>query len=135
MHGHIGPVPSFCPFRQPTDNPVKQAFILKGLLDQGTYATQAYLAEHLGMSRARVTQTFNLLKLAPEILDALMNLPDDQVHLFSKRRLRPITQISSPKRQTLAFRNMCARLRADGPLTESQSFCAQINLETSTRTC
>ena len=90
----------------PFVNPVKQAFIFKDLLEQGTCATQADLAKHLGMSRARVTQTLNLLKLAPVILDILLNLPDDQIHLFSERRLRPITQITSHKRQTHAFRKL-----------------------------
>jgi hypothetical protein len=98
----------------PVVNPVKQAFILKDILEQGTCATQADLAEHLGMSRARVTQTLNLLKLAPEILDALLNLPDNQAWLFSERRLRPITQISSPKKQTAVFREICAQLQANG---------------------
>lgn len=92
----------------PIVNPVRQAFILKDLLEQGTCNTQADLAKYLGMSRARVTQTLNLLKLAPEILDALLNLPDSQSRHFSERRLRPITQISSPKKQTAAFRKMCA---------------------------
>ncbi len=92
----------------PVVNLVRQAFALKCLLENGTCATQADLAKKLGMSRARVTQTLNLLKLAPEILDTLLNLPDNQVHLFSERRLRPITQISSPKKQTTAFRKMCA---------------------------
>ena len=94
----------------PSVNPVKQAIIFKGIIAQGTCATKAGLAEHLGISRARVTQTLNLLKLAPEILDALLNLPDNQVCLFSERRLRPITQISSQKKQTAAFRKMCAAL-------------------------
>jgi hypothetical protein len=92
----------------PVVNPAKQAFILKDLLEQGTCTTQADLAKHLGVSGARVTQTLNLLKLAPEILDALLNLPDNQTCLFSERRLRPITQIPSPKKQTSAFRKMCA---------------------------
>ena len=97
----------------PVVNPVKQAFILKSLLDNGMCVTQANLAEHLGMSRARVTQTLNLLKLAPEILDALLNLPEDQVHLFSERRLRPLTRILSRKRQKAAFGKLCTRLGVD----------------------
>lgn len=94
-------------------NPVKQAFILKQLLEQSSCATQADLARHLGISRARVTQTLNLLRLAPEILDALLNLPESQVHFFSERRLRPITQITSHNKQTRAFRKMCAQFRAN----------------------
>jgi len=90
----------------PVINPVKHALVLKDLLENGTYASQADLAEHLGLSRSRVTQTLNLLKLAPEILDALLNLSDDQFHLFSERRLRPFTQIASHKRQTRVFRKL-----------------------------
>jgi len=88
--------------------PVKQALFLKELLEQGACTSRADLARHLGMSKARVTQTLNLLKLAPDILDVLLNLPDDQVRLFSERRLRPITKILSPKKQTAAFIEMCA---------------------------
>lgn len=106
----------------PVVNPAKQAFILKDLPENGAYATRADLARHLGISRARLTQTLNLLKLAPEIPDTLLNLPDNQVHLFSERRLRPFTLISSPKRQTLIFRKLCARFRAGGALNESLSF-------------
>ena len=98
-------------------NPVKRAIILKDLFEQGGFITRADLAKHLGMSRARMTQTLNLLKLAPEILESLLNLPDDQVHLFSERCLRPITQILSPKKQTVAFRKMCARLQANETLS------------------
>ena len=94
----------------PVVNPVKQAFILKDLLENGAYATQSDLAKRLGISRARVTQTLNLLKLAPKILDVLLNQPDNQVHLFSERRLRPITQILSQKKQMAAFRKLCGRL-------------------------
>jgi hypothetical protein len=97
----------------PVVNPVKQAFIFKDPLKHGTCATQADLAKHLDMSRARVIQMLNLLKLAPSILDVLLNLPDNQFHPFSERRLRPITQISSPKRQTTLFRKMYTRLIAN----------------------
>ena len=106
---------------------MKQAFILKNLLENDAYATQTDLAKHLGMSRARVTQTGNLLKLAPKILDAFLNQPDNQVHLFSERRLRPITQILSQKKQRAAFRKLLGRLgtnatpfKARSSLTDDQ---------------
>jgi hypothetical protein len=106
---------------RPVIIPVKQALILKNFLEQGTFNTQADLTERLGMSRARVTQTLNLLKLAPEILDALLNLPDNQVHLFSERRLRLITQISSPRKQTATFRKTCTHHEAGSALTRTPS--------------
>ncbi|OQC04837.1 MAG: hypothetical protein BWX80_02310 [Candidatus Hydrogenedentes bacterium ADurb.Bin101] len=99
--------------REPTlpfVNPVKQALILKDLLDRGSYKTQADLARCLSISRAQVTQTLNLLKIAPEILNILLNLPDDHSRVLSERQLRPITQITSHKRQAYTFRKLRTEL-------------------------
>ena len=89
-------------------NPIKKALALKQLRERPDIPSNADLARHLGISQARVTQTLNLLKLAPEILDTLLNLPDDQIHLFSERRLRPIAQTMPPKKQTAALDKMWA---------------------------
>lgn len=94
----------------PFVNPMKQAFILKQLLEQGTCATQADVARHLGMSRARVTQILNLLKLTPEIRDTLLTLSDEQLCLISERRLRPIARIMSPTKQEKTFKRLCKQV-------------------------
>ena len=94
---------SFEPERKTPVNPVKQALAMSQLLDTPEIHSQADIAKHLGISRARVTQTLNILRLAPEIQDLLLDLPEEQSQVFTERRLRPITQILDPKRQMRAF--------------------------------
>ncbi len=48
-------------------NPLRQALAMRQLLGTPGIGSKAGIARHLGISRARVTQTMNLLKLAPEI--------------------------------------------------------------------
>lgn len=67
---------------------------------------KAELARENGMSRAHVTQIMNLLKLAPEIREEILNLPDKEQRFFTERRLRKIAGFSSPKKQIPAFINL-----------------------------
>jgi hypothetical protein len=48
---------------------------LQGLLNQGVVKDYADIAKLSGLSRARVTQIMNLLLLAPEIQEAILDLP------------------------------------------------------------
>jgi hypothetical protein len=50
-----------------------------------------------------VTQTLNLLELAPKIQEDILSLPDEEAAFFTERRLRPLTQVSSPEVQLKAF--------------------------------
>jgi len=63
-------------------------------------------ARHLGISRARVTQTLNLLNLPPEIRKLILALPHEEAASITERRLRPLTQVSSPEAQLDAFHDM-----------------------------
>jgi len=55
---------------------------------------QAYLARSHGLTRARVTQVLNLLKLHPTILDFLrVTPPGPRAGLFTERRVRPLLQL------------------------------------------
>ena len=67
---------------------------------------KAELAHRHGMTRARVTQIMNLLKLEPEMREEILNLPDKEPRFFTERRLRKIAGLSSPKKQILAFINL-----------------------------
>jgi hypothetical protein len=67
---------------------------------------KADLARRHGMSRARVTQIMNLLKLSPEIRGKILNLSDKEQSFFTERKLRKIVRLSSPKRQLHAFINL-----------------------------
>ena len=63
---------------------------------QGAHGSQADLARHLGVSRARVTQVLRLLKLAPEALEFLTNLGDPlPTAKITERKLRRIVNLSS----------------------------------------
>ena len=94
---------SFEPESQTPANPIEQALAMRQLLGTPGIATKADIAKHLGISRARVNQTLNLLKLAPEIQQHILELPDDGTAFFSERRLRPLMQIPSPPIQIEAL--------------------------------
>jgi hypothetical protein len=74
-------------------------------LEAGT-VNKAELARRHGMSRARITQIMNLLKLSPEIREEILNLPDKEQRFFTERKLRKIAGLSSTKKQILAFINL-----------------------------
>jgi hypothetical protein len=73
------------------------------LLEQGVVNSKAQLAKKEGITRARITQILNLLKLAPEIQSYLLSLTDAQAEYFTEKKLRPITQIKDHKTQLKKF--------------------------------
>lgn len=68
------------------------AIRLEGLIEQGAVATQAELAEIGHVTRARVTQIMNLLHLAPDIQESILDLPpvESGRDPVTERELRPI---------------------------------------------
>ena len=73
--------------------------------------TRADLAREMGVSRARVTQITNLLRLDSEIQERLLGLEDQRaIRFFSEHRLRPLIQIKDPKRQAREFEKMLAQI-------------------------
>jgi hypothetical protein len=89
----------------PGPHPLHIAKKFQNQLEAGS-VNKAELARRYGMSRARVTQIMNLLKLSPEIREEILNLPDKERRFFTERRLRKIAGLSSPKKQLLAFINL-----------------------------
>ena len=71
------------------------------LLGTGAVRDQAELAELGHVSRARVTQIMNLLHLAPDIQEIILNLPrTTRGHdPFTERHLRPIAAQSAWRKQ------------------------------------
>jgi biotin operon repressor len=61
----------------------------KKMIDSGEVKNQAELARKLGISRARVTQILNLLKLKQQIIQELEKLGDPlKSKMINERKLR-----------------------------------------------
>jgi hypothetical protein len=75
------------------------------LLASGVVHDQAELAELGHVSRSRVTQILNLLHLAPDIQEAILDLP--RIYKgrdpLAERHLRPITRLMSWNQQRAAW--------------------------------
>jgi hypothetical protein len=70
-------------------NPIILAHEWQQALDSGEYGTQADFARQHGVSRARVTQVLQLLKLAPDVLACLVGLGDPlPSRIITERMLR-----------------------------------------------
>jgi hypothetical protein len=73
----------------------------------GQISTKAELSRKLGISKARLTQIMNLLKLAPEIQDYLKNLNDPSLlNFFNEKRLRSIASIKDNQTQLEKFEEL-----------------------------
>jgi hypothetical protein len=84
---------------------------LRILENDPSLANRADLAREMGVSRARVTQVTNLLRLNSEVQERLLKLEDQRaIRFFSERRLRPLIQIEDPKQQVLEFERMLAQI-------------------------
>lgn len=89
--------------RPTRNNALELAFEFQRLLDEKVVNNRAGLAERYGISRARVTQLLNLLKLPAAVLSYLADSGDAN---WSERRLRGVLALSSPEDQTAAVRAM-----------------------------
>ena len=77
-------------------NPIIEARRYAELLSRESVSTKAQVAEIFGVSRPRVTQYLNLLKLPKVVRDYLLEHDDEPVIIsyFTERRLRPLTYLS-----------------------------------------
>ena len=94
-------------------NPVKLALQYNEILESGIIASQADLARHLGVSRAKITQILNLLKLPAKIRDFIADLDDtdERLRVFTERRLRPLVQCSAVEEQSTLFKRIIKEAR------------------------
>jgi hypothetical protein len=75
-------------------NPIFLARKWQSMILEGTHASPANLARHLGVSRARVSQVLRLLELNPEALEVLTNLGDPLPSAkITERKLRTIVTL------------------------------------------
>lgn len=86
---------------------LRKALEWQALLESGDAANQADIARREGITRARLTQVMGMLRLAPEIQEHVLSLPDMiRRPAITERALRPIAQLEDPKDQTARFQEM-----------------------------
>jgi hypothetical protein len=76
----------------------------QGLIESGEVRNQAEIARRDGTTRARVTQIMALLRLAPEIWEQILALPETVDRpVITERALRPIAQMDDLTHQKARF--------------------------------
>ncbi len=83
-------------------NPIYLAREYKQMIDNGQLKNQSGLARKLGISRVRICQILNLLKLNPLVVQELEKLGDPlKSKIITERMLRPYVNKSSNEQKTL----------------------------------
>jgi transcriptional regulator with XRE-family HTH domain len=91
----------------PRDHPhaIHLAIEWRDALRADSNLTMAELARQKGLSRARVTQIFNILKLPAAIIKELSGITDaEEARRFPEHALRKIRLLKSAEEQIAAFR-------------------------------
>jgi hypothetical protein len=83
---------------------LRKAIEWQALLVSGKIANQADIAQREGITRARVTQVIGMLRLAPEIREQILSIPN-MAHRppVTERMLRPISAITDCNDQVKEF--------------------------------
>jgi len=89
-------------------NPILQALEFQGILTNKEVKSKNELAKKIGLSRVRITQIMNLLKLNPEIIQRLSSFEPTAFNFLTERRLRSLTQLSKEE-QLKEFRKLLIR--------------------------
>lgn len=70
----------------------------------------AEVAKHFGVSRTRVYQMLNLLKLDKQIVDYVANITDPKENNFwTERKLRHINLVNHSSKQLFLFTQLCEK--------------------------
>jgi len=95
---------------------LRKALAWRALLESGQVANQAEIARREGVSRARVTQVMGLVRLAPEIQQRVLSLPDaTRRPAITEQTLRPISKLPQEMAQLHAFQLLLTHSDAAGP--------------------
>ena len=90
---------------------LRKALEWQGLLESGEVRNQAEIARREGITRARVTQVMAMLRLAPEIQQQVLSLPDmARRPAITERALRPIAPLGDPVDQRARFGRLVERI-------------------------
>jgi ParB-like chromosome segregation protein Spo0J len=86
---------------------LRKALEWQALLASGEVLNQAAIARREGITRARVTQVMGLLRLAPEIQQHVLSLPDMvRRPAITERALRPIASLANQSDQVHHFQKL-----------------------------
>ena len=104
------------PPREPRTPPVvetlRKALAWQRDLGAGVVASRAELARREGITRARVTQVLMLLRLAPDIQEAILAIKESlDPPGLGERALRPLTHMGDPRLQTAALQRLLGGAR------------------------
>lgn len=76
-------------------------------LDAGEVTNQAEIARREGITRARVTQVMSLVRLAPDIQEYVLSLPETvRRPIITERALRPIALLETATDQKTRFQEL-----------------------------
>ncbi len=91
---------------------LRKALEWHALLESSEVANQADIARREGISRVRVTQVMWLLRLAPEIQQHVLAMPET-IHrpAISERALRPIAHLQDVTDQKTRFQRLIGEVR------------------------
>jgi len=106
---------------------LRKALEWQALLQSGQVHNQAEIARREGITRARVTQVMALLRLAPEIQQHILSMPDAvRRPAITERALRPIAQLEDLADQKAKFQELVGiaafPVRAEGPSASRPTF-------------
>lgn len=88
---------------------LRKAIEWQALLASGNAANQADIASRDGITRARVTQVMGMLRLAPEIHQHILSMPEMvRRPAITERALRPIARMHDHKEQKAHFQELVA---------------------------
>jgi hypothetical protein len=86
---------------------LRKAIEWKDLLESGKVASQAEIAHRESITRSRVTQVMGMLRLAPEIQQQILSMPNAiRRPPFTERGLRPIATITDYHDQSQEFQKL-----------------------------
>ena len=99
-----------CEFLEGLKNPIIEALKYQECFHRKGVSTKAEVGEIFGVSRARVVQYINLLKLPNPIIDFMLHHRDNKsvCQFFTERRLRPLTQIEDKMQCLEKFNTLVA---------------------------
>ena len=86
---------------------LRKALEWQALLASGEAKNQADISRREGISRVRVTQVMIMLRLAPEIQQHVLSMPETiRRSVISERALRPIARLEDAEDQKIQFQKL-----------------------------